>query len=272
MPVTINPNGTSDPPQFEITISTPDGSAMSSVTLYRQIGGIQTQTRVQPIAGLASRFITDPEAPWDTPVSYVAAMTYGAGGASSRTDASAPATLTPTPASIWAVHPTVPSLSMPVDAGAFSQLGIAQAGDLVYAAQATQHPILGSKVPILTKIGTRRAATWSIDLTSMTLNERTALLALADDETPILFRAPAAWGWGLDEGYYAIGDLTESRRWQYGPEPSRTFRLPLTKVAAPAGAQQSSWSWGGLMAGYADWPAVQAAFADWNAVTADRPS
>lgn len=272
MPVTINANGASSPPQFEITISTPDGSAMTAVTLYRQVGGIRTQTRVQPVAGLASRFLTDPEAPWDTPISYVAVMSYGTGGASSTTDTSAQATLTPNPAAIWAIHPTVPGRSMPVDAGLFSQMGIAQAGDLVYAAQAVQHPILGSKVPILTKLGTRRGAAWSLDLTSTTLAERTALLSLVDDETPLLIRSPAAWGWGIDEGYYAVGDVREARRLQYGPEASRTMSLPMTKVAAPAGAQVSSWDWGSLMSKYADWPSVQAAYADWNAVQGNTPS
>lgn len=269
MPVTITANGASDPPRFEVTISTPDGSTMTAVTLFRQVGGVRTATRVQPATGLASRYIEDPEAPWDAPVSYVATMTYG--GGATTTDTSAAATLTPTPAAIWAIHPTIPPLSMPIDRADFGVMGIAAVGDLVYAAQAVQHKIIASKLPLLTKVGTRLGAGWSLEVTTTSLDERTQLIALLDDETPILLRAPAAWGWAVDEGYYAVGDVAELRRQQYGPEPSRTVKLPMQKVAAPAGVQQSSWSWGGLMSGYADWPSVQAAFADWNRVTGNNP-
>lgn len=270
MPVTINANGASDPPQFEVTVSTSDGSTMTAVQLYRQIGGVKTPTRVQPVPGFASRFLTDPESPWDSPVSYVA--TYSTSSLGTVTETSQPATLTPTPAAIWAIHPTNPILSMPIDQAVFAAMGIGQAGDLVYAAQATQHRILGSKLPLLTKVGTRLAAGWSLDLTTMTLSERTQLLAMVDDETPLLIRAPAAWGWAIDEGYYAVGDVTESRRLQYGPETSRSVKLPLQKVQPPAGVQQSSWSWGSLMNAYADWPSVQAAFADWNGVSGNLPT
>lgn len=269
MPVTITANGASSPPQFEITIATTDGSVMTAVTLYRQVGGNRAQTRVQPLAGLASRYIEDPETDWDIPVSYTA--TYTTASLGTVTETSVAATLTPTPAAIWAIHPTVPSRSMPLDRADFAVAGFAQIGDVTRAAQAAQHKIIGSPYPLLTKVGTRLAPATSVDVTTVTDTEMYQLLALTDDETPLLIRAPAAWRWGITQGYYAVGDVVETRRLQYGPEQSRTMRLPLQQVAAPAGAQQSSWSWGGLMSGYADWPSVYAAFDDWNAVTGNNP-
>lgn len=271
MPITVVANGTNSPPHFEITISTPDGSAMTAVTLNRQASGVTAPTRVQPTAGLASRYVEDPEAPWDTPVVYSATVTYN-GGASSATMVATAATLTPTPAAFWAIHPTIPPLSMPLDTADPTEIGFSALGDAVYAAQATQHKILGSKYPTMTKIGTRLAPALQVQVTTVVAEERTALAALIDDETPLLLRAPAAWGWQWEDGYYAVADAAFARRLQYGAEPSRTVTLPLQRVMPPAGVQQSSWSWGGLLAGYPDWPSVAAAFADWNAVTGNHPS
>jgi len=187
------------------------------------------------------------------------------------TESSSAQTLTPSPSAFWAIHPTVPSRSMALDVQDFGAAGIASIGDLSRAAQASQHPIIGSPLPLLTKIGNRRAVAGQLELTTTSIAELTKLLNLTNDETPLLLRAPASWGWAWEAGFYAVGELTESRRLQYGPEPSRTFRLPVQKVAAPAGTQQSSWSWGGLASGYADWNAVANGFADWNAVTGNNP-
>lgn len=270
MPVTFVTDGTNSPPQCEVTISTPDGSAMTAVTLYRTANGVRTVTRVQPSTGLASRYVEDPEAPWDTPVQYSAAITYN-GGASVENPVAPAQVLTPSPAAFWAVHPLVPSRSMALDVADFGSAGIAEIGSVVRSAQATQHPILGSDLPLLTRLGNRKAAATSLTVTTVSLTERGRLASLVNDETPLLLRAPAAWGWGWEDGYYAVGDASEDRRLQYGPEAGRTIKLPLQRVAAPAGVQVSPWSWGDLAAGYADWPAVAAAFADWNAVTGNNP-
>lgn len=269
MPVSVNANGASTPPQFEVTITSPDGSAITAISLSRKVAGILTPTRVQPLAGAASRFIADPEGPWDSSVIYTATTTSGAG---TVTESSAPATLVPSPLAIWAIHPTVPGRSMPIDVADFSQVGIAELGEVTYKSQATLHSILGGTVPTLTKVGNRAQASGSMSLTTVSLADQAKLLALLNDETPILLREPAAWGWGLDEGYYAIADVGFARRLMYGPEPSRTARLPLQKVAAPAGVQQSAWDWGGMTAGNADFGTVSARYADWNALTGNNPS
>lgn len=271
MPITVNANGASNPPQCEVTLSTPDGTAMTAVSLSRTASGVTAPTRVQPSTGLASRYLEDPEAPWDTWVTYTATMTYN-GGASSQTVTSAPVALTPSPAAIWAIHPLVPSRSMILDVGDFASAGIASIGALNRAAQANQHKILGGSLPVVTKIGARLAVAGSLELTTMTLAERNALFSLTNDETPIIIRIPSSWAWGWEDGYFAIGDLGEGRRIQYGPDAARTWTVPFQKVAAPAGTQQSDWSWGGLLAGYADWPSVAAGFGDWNAVTGNNPS
>lgn len=270
MTVTVNPNGANSPPQMEITIATSDASAMTSVSLVRQVAGVKTATRVQPSAGVASRYIEDPESPWDAAVTYIA--TYTTATLGTVTESSAPATLTPTPAAVWAVHPLVPALSMQVDTGDASRAGFAEIGDVVRSAQAVQHMPLGAELPLVTRLGNRKAPATSLAVTLKTDAERVRAIALLKDETPLLIRVPAAWGWGWEEGYYAFGDATYARRLQYGPEPSRTLRVPIQQVQAPAGVQQSSWSFGGLTAGYADFTAVANRFADFNAVTGNNPS
>lgn len=269
MPVSVNANATSTPPQFEVTITSPDGSAITAVTLSRQASGVTAPTRVQPTPGAASRFIADPEGPWDTSVVYVATTTSGAG---TVTESSAAVTLTPSPLAIWAIHPTVPGRSIPLDVADFSQTGIAELGDVTYKSQATLHPILGGTLPTLTKVGNRQQASGSMSLTTVSLADQARLLALLNDETPILIREPDAWGWGFDEGYYAVADVDLARRLQYGPEQSRTVKLPLQKVAAPAGVQQSSWDWGGMTAANADFGSVSARYPDWNALTGNMPT
>lgn len=268
MPVSVTANGQASPPRFEITITTTDGTAMTAVSLVRSVGGVRSATRVQPSTGVASRYIEDPEADWDAPVTYIATITSTAG---TEVASSAPATLTPDPAAVWAIHPTVPGRSMALDVADFTVAGLAALGDITRAAQATQHPIIASPLPVLTKIGNRRAPAGSLELTTTSLAEKVRLQSLTNDETPVLIRVPDGWGWGWEAGFYALGDLTEVRRIQYGADPSRTWRIPFQKVAAPAGTQQSSWSWGGLATHYADWGAVANLFDDWNAVAGNSP-
>lgn len=271
MPVAVTANGGNTPPRNEVTVSSPDGSNITACTLYRTVGGVRTTTRVQPQTGLPSVLVLDYESPWDTAVQYSAAITY-AGGASTENPAAPAQTLTPTPAAFWAIHPTTPGLSMALDVADFGFAGVAEHGNVVRSAQATQHPILGSDLPLLTKFGNRKAAATSLTLTTTTLVERGALLSLTNDETPILIRCPAAWGWGWEDGYYAIGDIDEGRRLQYGAEASRTIKVPLQKVASPAGTQAATFGWADLMAAYADWPSVAAAFpSGWGAVQANTP-
>lgn len=269
MTTTFVPNGSASPPRMEVTIATPDGSNLTAATLWRRVSGTNTVTRVQPSTGVPSRYVEDYEAPWDTPVQYVATYTY-AGGTVTET---APAqSLTPDVPAIWLIHPTIPALSMAIDVGSFSSIGLASIGTTTRRALATQHAILGNALPLLTKQGNRQAPASQLQLRSVTELEKLKLLALANDETPLLLRQPAGLAWGIEEGYYAIGDLGEDRILQYGPEPGRTLALPINRVQPPAGTVQSSWSWGGLMAGYADWGSVAAAYADWNAVTGNNPS
>lgn len=270
MPMTITPNGSSTPPRFEIQIDTPDGTPISSIRLLRRVAGVNSDTRVQPSTGVPSRYVEDPEAPWDTPVIYQANVSYN-NYAGYATFTSAAQVLTPDVPAFWAIHPTRPEISMPLDYGDFDRIGVAELSDIVNASQANQHRILNSKFPTLTKTGYRLAPSGTLTLTSMTNDERNALGRILDDETPLLLRAPAAWGWGWEDGYYAIGDLGWGRRLQIGSEPSRTVRLPFQRVMPPAGVTQTSWGWGGVLSGYADWNAVSAAFDDWNAVLSNNP-
>lgn len=259
MTLTVTPQPGNAPPRNQITIATPDGSAMTAVSLNRTANGTTTPVRVQPAPGPSPITAFDYEVPKGTNVVYTATVTHGT---TTETYTASGVTLTPTAA--WATHPTTPALSLCLDTGSFAQMGIASIGAVTRAALTTKHRIIGSEFQVVTKVGPRAAATLQMQVTTTTLNELAAVQALVRDQTPLLIEIPAAWGWGWEDGYYDVADYTADRVLQYGPEPRRTVTLTLERVTAPAGTQQSPRTWASLLSGFPTWGAVSAAYATWT--------
>jgi hypothetical protein len=63
--------------------------------------------------------------------------------------------------------------------------------------------------------------------------------------------------------------VTVGRVIQYAGDPRRTFTLPLTRVAAPAGLQAPVWDYPSLAAAFPDYPSMAAAYADYPSLTAN---
>lgn len=266
MPITVTTD-TSPAPHTEITITSADGTAITAVTLTRIVGTTATVTRVQPGTGTASQYVEDYELDWDTPVTYRASIT-STGGTTTAT--SAPVTVTA--AQVWAIHPTIPTLSIPIDSADITRLGLTSLGDISWAANRTLHTVLDNPYPVPVVTGVRAVAAGTIGIATTSPAEQYALRALLNDHTPILIRVPDSWGWDWEDGYYDIGDVTASRPNQYGPDPHRVFTLPYQRVAAPAGGQQSAWSYPQLIAAYADYPSMRAAYADYPSLTGNNRS
>lgn len=254
-------------PKAEIIVTSPDTSAITAVTLYRVVGTTKTLTRVQPSTGTASQYVEDYEAPWAQQLTYQAVVTYNS-GKSTATYTSAAVTINPGVA--WAIHPTTPALSVQLDALDFTTMGIVSLGSVRWAANRTLHTVLNSPYPVPTSTGDRVASSGTLTVSTKTLDEKVALRALLNDQTPILIRIPTQWGWGWDDGYYDIGDVDLDRPLQYGPDPSRTFTLPYQRTTAPAGGQESTWSYQQLTTAFADYPSIHASYADYPAVTANN--
>lgn len=252
-------------PGIDVTVASPDGSALTAITLTRNADGGSALTRAQPITGLPSITVTDYEAPWDTDVTYTATVTHGG---TSETYTSAAVSLSAT--GPWLIHPTRPWLSVPIDQGDPQVAGIATIGTVLRASTATQHPVLRSRYPVVTSFGPRLAPTFSLTVRTMTAQEQTALINIIDDQTPLLLRFPDSVPANIEDGFYSVGDVSEDRVLQYAGEPGRLFTLAVTRVTSPAGTQQSSWDYPTLTSTYADYGSLRAAFADYSALTADQ--
>lgn len=259
---TINLTAT---PTIHVVVPSPDGSTITAITLYRNTAGITELTRTQPFAGVSTVFFDDVEAAWDTPVSYTAQIVYAAGTPATLTTP----TVTLSPGVPWAIHPTSPGASVCLDRGSFDSMGVVAIDAVTQAAKATKHDIIASPYPVLTRVGPRASTSGTMTLATVTAAEEIAVKALLVDETPILIRVPAAYGWGWEDGFYAIGDVGDARFSPYGPEPRRTFTLPFQRVQPPVGDVQDSWGYPQLDTDLADYQAVSSTFADYAALYAN---
>lgn len=257
-------------PKIQVTIGSPDGTAISSITLYRVVGTTLTLTRVQPSSGASTAYIEDFEMPWDVPVAYRSVMTYNAG----YHDVNTSLATTVVPSTAWAIHPLAPSLSFPLDAGSFAVAGVTEHGDTAWAATRTLHDVLDSPYPVPVRVGSgaRKASATSLRVSTRTAAEAGALRAALNDQTPLLIRVPGSFQWDWEAGYYDVGDVTAGRVLQFGPLEDRVFTLPLQRVAEPVGTQQANWSYPQLTTDFADYPSLTAAFADYPSLQANNRS
>lgn len=205
--------------------------------------------------------------PATTTVGRLTVSAYGT--VNSLTNTAAAATLSP--AAPWLIHPSNPGLSMPVSSKNRSTAMIRTLGEVSNASQVTEHQILGQQLPITTTSGPRMGNKLQVVVGVRTAAQEQALMGLLADGTPILFRAPAGYPIGLEEGYYSIGDITRGRLSQRLGDTMRDFTLPLTQVQRPAvTVQNAGWSWAALAAQFSTWQAVAAAFNTWADVAANN--
>lgn len=260
MTLTAVPQPTNSPPRIQLTVTSPDGSAITAAATTRIDPSGGNPTRVQlPVPAVSGAVLYDYEAPWDVAVTYSIAITYASGSTATYTSAS----VTLSPPFPWLTHPIAPSLSLCLDQGRFDVMGVVSIGAATRPATTTKHRIQGAEYQIVTKTGPRGAASFPLQVVTMTPAERAALHAITRDQTPLFLQVPAAWGWDFDGGYFDVGDVTTERVWQYGPEPRRLHTLPLERVDAPIGTQAATWTWAGLLAGSATWDAERAGYATW---------
>lgn len=175
---------------------------------------------------------------------------------------SSPTTISP--AAPWLIHPSNPGLSIPLGSKDRSAATLRTLGDVTNVSQVTEHQILGQQFPITTTSGPRMGNRLQVVVGVRTATQEKALMGLLADGTPLLFRAPAAYPIGLEEGFYSVGDVTRARIAQRLGDPLRNFTLPLTAVQSPiVTVQNTGWSWAMLAAQFPTWQAVAAAFNTW---------
>jgi len=188
-------------------------------------------------------------------------------------------TATLTPADAWLIHPATPGLSLDLSGYRRPDALTVQwssAEEIGYAQQAEIFSPVGRPRQVVITNGTRRDGAWTMRLFAPTLALRDDVLAALNDQTPLLLRVPPAFGWDLPDGYYAVGDVTDTRDvgdfnlTDHSPTPKvyRTLTLPLTPVDAPIVAQTAQWTWGDVLTGYATWADVLAQNGTWFDVLA----
>lgn len=258
-PFAVTAQPSNAPPRVQVTIASPDGSAITAVSLIRTGPDGTIATRVQPVAGPSPVTVFDYEAPADQPVTYAATITYAAGSVATYTSGY----VTLAPAAAWLIHPTTPALSVCLDQQRFDVMGIVSIGKVIRPEIKTKHRIQGSEYQIVMKSGPRGASQTSMQVATVTAQERAALVSITRDQTPLLLQIPAAWGWDWENGYYDLADVGVDRILQYGPQPRRVVDFALERVEAPVGSQQAVWTWAGETVANASWNAVKAAYATW---------
>jgi hypothetical protein len=165
------------------------------------------------------------------------------------------------PANSWMIHPSNPSLSVPISSQDRSTATIRSIGDITNPSNSTEHQILGQSNPIVTNSGPRLSSRLTMVIGTKTTAQEKALFALLGDGTPVLFRFPASFNIGFDDGFYAVGDIGRGRFAQRPGDALRNFTLPLTQVQSPVVVvQNAGWSDAALAAEFATWAQVAAAF------------
>lgn len=166
--------------------------------------------------------------------------------------ASASTTATLDVAEVWLIHPSQPSLSVPIENPSDSHgrdINVQSSTDSERTYQARQaiYQPNGRREAVVFPLGLRSAGSWTLVLNTHTLDARNDLLTLLDDQAPVLLRSPGDANWDLPDGWYAVGDVSVSRPIDIGSEQWRQMTLPLTRVAEPPVLVAPALTWGDLM-------------------------
>lgn len=205
-----------------LTWTTPTAPATASIQRVNLVTGEIADVRDAAPATLTAGAWsgTDYEAPLDEPVYYLATST------DQPTAAITTASLTlDSGGSTWLKHPGRPWLNTAVHA--------ADGPGLSRPIPRGVFDVLGRTRPVAVSL-LRSSERGELHLTTLTDDERVALLALLADGTPLLLSTPA--GYGVGNAYISVGDVVENRVSPLGAEPARAWSLPFIAVDRPAGS------------------------------------
>lgn len=206
----------------------------------------------------------DYAAPYGRPATYSVTGTTTGGDTFSG---SATATLEASRA--WLVHPQSLSLSLSIDGGPLARdrtsIWVDSASAESKTSGASRHlsrPV-GRRRSVVVTHGPRAADEWTLVLTAPSIELKDRIRNLVDDQTPLLLRSPASFGWDLPDGWYSVGDV-EVRRLANPIVLERTrITLPLTPVDVPLVKVGSLRTWQTILDQYDTWGDVLADNASW---------
>lgn len=148
----------------------------------------------------------------------------------------------------WLIHPSKPSLSVPIYSHG-GQNGVrwieASSGESKSSqAVATVHRPVGRRRAVVITSGPRQADEWTLVVESETIAAKNSLRAIVDDQTPLLLRSPASVVLDLPDDWYSVGDVTTTRVEVPVITQVTTMVLPLTPVDEPVVRVGALWTYG----------------------------
>lgn len=141
----------------------------------------------------------------------------------------------------WLLHPSSPSLSVSIDANVWRDEGlnvnIESSQQFSAKSSQTLHYPIGRARAVAISHGNRLDDEWVLVLTAPRTEEVLAVQAIVRDQTPLLLRSPESFGWGLPDGFYAVGDVETTRPFAPLSFEERLISLPLTPSDPPVVTQ-----------------------------------
>lgn len=179
------------------------------------------------------------------------------------------ATLSPTgvTAGAWLTNSAIPDLAVLLAAGDASADYLIIPETREQASLQTNSVALeieGSADVLTVTVGPRKRETWSLVIAATSYAARQTLLALLANDAPISMRFPATGYEGLEDGFYAVGDIDANRLGHPALPHAHVISLPLTQGRAPKFKALWQWSWDTLAQTGMTWDDVAVAFTSWN--------
>lgn len=251
MPTTLTANLDTDAVSATITL-TWTGVTSATVSRVAADGSVSAVRNADPAALIAGVWIgTDYEATMGETFSYRATSDQAPG-----VELTSPQLFIASNGRTMLKHPGRPALN--------SVIRVETAPNLTRPVTQGVFDVLGRSTPVATSMR-RGSARGELKLTTFDEDERSALLLLTDDGTPLLLQTPE--NYGIGNVYVSVGELSEERVTGMGYEWARRWSLPFVVVGRPVGdALAVGNTWADVLSAYASWDAMRTTEGTWAGV------
>ncbi|BBB01080.1 hypothetical protein RVR_8329 [Actinacidiphila reveromycinica] len=232
-------SATADSSRAVVTLVMRELTVGATLTVYRVVGSTQAVVRGSSgalqgvVATSAQMVVEDYEAPLGVDVWYRIEQYDATTGDFGGSEASATVRLALADVSdCWIKDPLQPQRNVLVRASA--------APDWARPIEQTEYRVRGRRNSVILS-DVRGGLTGTLAVWTDDDPGRGALHFALDSGNPLLIQFSP--GLGLDDSYYAVGDITEARPVAYGGEPRRLWSLALTQQDAPIGGVGGTAGW-----------------------------
>jgi hypothetical protein len=200
--------------------------------------------------------VTDYEAPLGIPVQWRVAIQHPSGPSSGLLSyTSDPITLDAEITDVWLKDPGSPARSVRITVATPMPTWTRAARQGVSQVRGRPLPVVISDV--------RGGVTGDLTVVTETVDDKRALDWVLDSGGPLLLQWPP--GWGEDDMYVSVGDISKAPLVDYAEFSDRTWTLPLTQVDRPIGGVTGSAdrTWGTVASSGSTWAEVLAGATSW---------